>query len=56
MISKLLGVAGAGSYPRLVVQGAKRAGVGTVDVLSVKGSCVRATRKAADHVVAFAAG
>ena len=56
MISKLLVVAGAGSYPRLVVEGAKRAGVATVDVLSVKGSCVRATRKAADHVVAFAAG
>ena len=56
MISKLLVVAGAGSYPRLVVEGAKRAGVGQVDVLAVKGSCVRATRKAADHVVAFAAG
>lgn len=56
MISKLLVVAGAGSYPRLVVEGAKRAGVTCVDVLSVKGSCVRATRKAADHVVAFAAG
>ena len=56
MISKLLVVAGAGCYPRLVIEGAKRAGVGQVDVLSVKGSCVRATRKAADHVVAFAAG
>ena len=55
-MKRLLVVAGAGSYPRLVVQGAKRAGVATVDVLSVKGSCVRATRKAADHVVAFAAG
>ena len=56
MIGKLLVVAGAGSYPRLVVEGAKRAGIGQVDVLAVKGSCVRATRKAADHVVAFAAG
>lgn len=56
MISKLLVVAGAGSYPRLVVEGAKRAGVGQVDVLAVKGSCVRATRKAANHVVSFAAG
>ena len=56
MISKLLVVAGAGSYPRLVIEGAKRAGIGQVDVLAVKGSCVRATRKAADHVVAFAAG
>lgn len=56
MISKLLVVAGAGGYPRLVVEGAKRAGVARVDVLSVKGSCCRATRKAADHVVVFAAG
>ena len=56
MISKLLVVAGAGDYPRLVVEGAKRAGVAQVDVLSVKGSCVRATRKAADHVTCFAAG
>ena len=56
MVSKLLVVAGAGDYPRLVVEGAKRAGVARVDVLAVKGSCVRATRRAADSVVAFAAG
>ena len=56
MISSLLVVAGAGSYPRLVVEGAKRTGVARVDVLSVKGSCVRATRQAADKSVAFAAG
>ena len=56
MISKLLVVAGAGAYPRLVVEGAKRAGVGQVDVLAVKGSCACATRKLADHVVSFAAG
>ena len=56
MISKLLVVAGAGDYPRLVVEGAKRAGIGQVDVLAVRGSCVRATRQAADHVVSFAAG
>ena len=56
MISKLLVVAGAGSYPRLVVEGAKRAGVGLVDVLAVRGSCVRATRMAADHVVSFPVG
>ena len=56
MISKLLVVAGGGSYPRLVIEGARRAGVARVDVLSVKGSCVRATRAAADNVVAFAAG
>lgn len=56
MISKLLVVAGGGSYPLLVVEGARRAGVARVDVLSVKGSCVRATRAAADNVVAFSAG
>ena len=55
-MNRLLVVAGAGSYPRLVVEGAKRAGVGTVDVLAVKGSCVRSTRKAADNVVFFSAG
>ena len=55
-VSKLLVIAGAGSYPRLVVEGARRAGVRTVDVLAVKGSCVRATRKTADAVYPFAAG
>ncbi len=56
MISKLLVIAGAGDYPRLVVEGAKRAGVARVDVMAVKGSCERATRRVADQVVAFAAG
>ena len=56
MISKLLVVAGAGSYPRLVVEGAKRAGVGRVDVLGLKGSCARATLGAADHTIEFAVG
>ena len=55
-VSRLLVVAGAGNYPRLVVEGAKRAGVATVDVMAVKGSCERATRRAADHVYSFAAG
>jgi len=55
-ISKLLVVAGAGSYPRLVIEGARRAGVKTVDVVAVKGSCERATRRAADGVFPFAAG
>ena len=53
-LSRLLVVAGAGDYPRLVVEGARRAGVATVDVIAVKGSCVRATRQAADHVFPFA--
>ena len=56
MIGKLLVVAGAGSYPRLVLEGAKRAGVGRVDVLGLKGSCACATFRAADHTIAFAVG
>ena len=56
MISKLLVVAGAGDYPRLVIEGAKRAGVARVDVISVKGSCARSTRARADNVFSFAAG
>ena len=55
-ISRLLVVAGTGSYPRLVIEGARRAGVATVDVLDVKGSCERATRRMADHVFSFSAG
>ena len=55
-ITRLLVVAGAGSYPRRVVEGAKRAGVAAVDVIAVKGSCERATCRAADHVFPFSAG
>ena len=47
---KLIVVAGAGSYPRLIVEGAKAAGVETVDVLAVRGSTDRATMRAGDHV------
>ena len=55
MISRLLVVAGAGSYPRLVIEGAKRAGVSRVDVMSVHGSTDSATVRAADgeHRVAL---
>ena len=56
MIRKLLVVAGAGNYPRFVIEGARRAGVERVDVLSIKGSCERATRKLADEVYPFAVG
>ena len=56
MIRKLLVVAGAGNYPRFVIEGARRAGVERVDVLSIKGSCERATRKLADDVYPFAVG
>ncbi len=55
-MKRLLVVAGAGSYPRLIVEGAKRAGVDTVDVMILKGSCERATARVADHTVAFAVG
>jgi DUF1009 family protein len=43
-------ISGAGAYPRLVVEGARAAGVRTCDVLAVRGSTERATIKAADHV------
>ena len=47
---RLIVVAGSGSYPRLAVEGAKAAGVETVDVLAVRGSAEHATVRAADHV------
>lgn len=43
-------ITGAGAYPRLVVEGARAAGVKTCDVLAVRGSTERATIRAADHV------
>ncbi len=49
-MDKLIVISGSGCYPRLLVEGAKKAGVRTVDVLAVKGSTERATWKAADHV------
>lgn len=56
MISKLLVVAGAGNYPRMVIEGARRAGVAQVDVLAIKGSCDRCTRRLADAAYPFAVG
>lgn len=47
---KLAIIAGGGSYPRLVIEGAKRAGVERVDVVAIKSSTLRATWKAADNV------
>lgn len=49
-MDKLIVIAGSGTYPRLVIQGAKAAGVKRVDVLAVKGSTDRATCKVADSV------
>ncbi len=56
MIAKLLVIAGSGAYPRLIVEGAKMAGVGQVDVVAIAGSTSRATRKAADHVIPITIG
>ncbi len=47
---KMIVITGAGAYPRLVVEGARAAGVRQVDVLAVRGSTERATCKAADFV------
>lgn len=49
-ISRLVVFAGSGTYPRLVLEGAKRAGVAVADVVAIKGSTDRATLKAADNV------
>ena len=56
MLSRLVVIAGAGSYPRLIVEGAKRAGVAQVDVVAVSGSTERATRRAADSVITVTLG
>ena len=50
MMRKLIVIAGSGAYPRLLVEGAKRAGVEQMDVVAIKSSTARATWKAADHV------
>ncbi len=55
-MKRLIVVAGGGIYPRMVVEGAKRAGVEKVDVLAVRGSTERATRKAADETIEIGIG
>ena len=49
-MKSIIVIAGAGLYPELAVRGAKAAGVERVDVLAVKGSTSRATKRAADGV------
>lgn len=49
-MKKLIVISGSGTCPETVVTGAKKAGVARVDVLAVRGSTSRATRKAADNV------
>lgn len=56
MLSKLIIVAGSGSYPELIVRGAKKAGVAQVDIVEIKGSTARATCAAADHVHSITIG
>ena len=48
--SKMIVISGSGAYPRLVIEGARAAGVAQVDVLAVRGSTERATIRAADNV------
>lgn len=54
--SRMTVIAGSGSYPRLVIEGAHRAGVRVCDVCGVRGSVARATKLAADHVHEFGLG
>lgn len=49
-MDRLVIIAGSGSYPRLLVEGAKKAGVRQVDVVAIKGSTAPATCRAADGV------
>jgi len=49
-MDKIVIIAGSGSYPALLVKGAKKAGVRQVDVVAIRGSTDRATWKAADNV------
>lgn len=55
-IERLLVIAGAGDYPRFVVEGARRAGVPHIDVVHILGSTARATRRAGDKVIPFSVG
>ena len=49
-MNNLIVIAGSGKYPELVVRGAKAAGVSRVDVMAVRGSTCRATKRAADSI------
>lgn len=49
-LEKIIIISGGGTYPQMLIAGAREAGVGRVDVLAVRGSTTRATRKAADRV------
>jgi hypothetical protein len=49
-MKRLAIVAGAGDYPRLMAEGARAAGVATIDMVALRGSTARATVRAADLV------
>ena len=55
-MKKLVIIAGSGSYPRFLVEGAKKAGVPQVDVVAIAGSTSSATRNAADNVIPITIG
>ncbi len=55
-MEKLVMIAGSGSYPKLLIEGAKRAGVKQMDVVAIKGSTEKATCRAADSVHWIALG
>ena len=56
MSTRIIVAAGAGDYPRLVIEGAKRAGVENVTVIAIKGSTAKRTKLAADEVREFTVG
>ncbi len=55
-MNRLLVIAGAGEYPKMLIEGAKAFGVEHVDVMAVKGSCPRSTAWLGENVHWFAAG
>ena len=56
MSGKLLLVAGSGSYPERLAEGARRAGVGKIAMVAIKGMTSRATARLADVVRWFGIG
>lgn len=55
-MKKILVIAGAGEYPKMLITGARASGVERIDVMAVKGSCPRATARLGDNAYWFAAG
>lgn len=56
VLEPLLVIAGDGSYPACIIQGARSAGVPHITVLAFKGSTARATAALADSVTWFGVG